>query len=240
MYWLLFPVTLYVSHAPHDDKSQLFHNKILNAFICFSWASPGLRPVSEHIGPRLSLPVSAHVCVCSSVGALRRAKGPSGSCEGPNASHCSQPDSWDDATASAAVPLPPFFTSHTSPGKRCAYLPAPTALPQTDRVFLQVGRILPKKYLGPRFYICHCQSAWKSLRALDQGAAPQTLSRVTCFPLNPLCHAIMSGCLCELQLFIVLLVFPPPHPVPNLISHTFLQLSDLTSRSIHKGRAASL
>lgn len=52
-------------------------------------------------------------------------------------------------TASAAIPLPPFYIAYLSK-KHSAYLPAPTALPPTDKlcrdpIFLSVGRILQKK-----------------------------------------------------------------------------------------------
>lgn len=84
------------------------------------------------------------------------------------------------------------FISHTSPKTLCAYLPAPTALPPTDKlrrdvIFLRVGRILQTKILAI-IYICCCPSALpKSLCALDLGGSLQShlcflLSWVTTFP----------------------------------------------------------
>lgn len=76
-------------------------------------------------------------------------------------------------TASAAIPLPPFYITYLSK-KHSAYLPAPTALPPTgklyrDATFLWVGKIFQKI-----FYIC--LSIWiaKSLLVRHMGLALQS------------------------------------------------------------------
>lgn len=150
------------------------------------------------------------------------------------------------------------FTSHTSPKKHCAYLPAPTALPPTDElctdvIFLRVGRILPKKkkILGHHLHLLLSICITTSLRALDLGGTLQShlcflLSGVTSFPQMPqiLCATHFWKDVCKLQpnFLCVLFLVPLSSPFIHSVSYHSLSLSCLSSfhtRQHDKYRAAS-
>lgn len=98
-------------------------------------------------------------------------------------------------TASAAIPLPPFCKK-----KYSAYLPAPTALPLTDKlcrdpIFLWVSRILQKKSVGQHLHLLLSICFTKSPLVLDLGVPTHShlclFLSFACpqgFPVLPPCH----------------------------------------------------